>query len=252
MKTQKRFLMTGLAVALALPVFQGCKKGEGDPFLSLSSRKARLAGEWTVSQWTEESTFTNSSNSGNSSSGFDKMEIEDDDVTVSSNYKSSGPFGSFEVSMTGSGDAETTITIEKDGTFTRKYELKNLNISEDGYTYTMNSTVETSGTWDFLNGTGKDFKNKERIVLLVEEEKYTNTMSDGTSTESENSVYEYANGSYSEVWQITTLKNKELVIEGDRSGKSNYTYTSNTGGANSSESGTSSTEGSVKGILAQD
>jgi len=38
--------------------FQGCKKGENDPFISFKSRDARLAGDWTLSGSESESIST--------------------------------------------------------------------------------------------------------------------------------------------------------------------------------------------------
>ena len=41
--------MKNLLLILALvAAFTSCKKGENDPFLSLKSRKGRLAGDWIV------------------------------------------------------------------------------------------------------------------------------------------------------------------------------------------------------------
>src|SRR5687768_1880629 len=80
---------------LAVPIFLlssgGCKKGEGDPLISLHTRKARVAGEWTVSSWLSESNYTSSNAYGpgtSSSSGSYKMEI-DGGTVITSNSGSS-------------------------------------------------------------------------------------------------------------------------------------------------------------------
>lgn len=47
----KNLFKTFIAVAIVSVTVQSCKKGEDDPALSLSSRKARFAGEWTIDAW---------------------------------------------------------------------------------------------------------------------------------------------------------------------------------------------------------
>lgn len=44
----KKLILILIAAVIAAPFFNSCKKGEEDPFLSFSSRKARLVGEWTI------------------------------------------------------------------------------------------------------------------------------------------------------------------------------------------------------------
>ncbi len=42
-------------------VLEGCKKGENDPFLTLSSRRARLAGDWKMTKLEMTQTSTDAS-----------------------------------------------------------------------------------------------------------------------------------------------------------------------------------------------
>ena len=48
----KKSLSLAIAILVILPiVFSGCKKGPEDPFLSFRSRKARVCGTWTVTNF---------------------------------------------------------------------------------------------------------------------------------------------------------------------------------------------------------
>ena len=58
----KNFSLRLLAIAIlvsSLAPLNGCRKGEEDPFLSLRSRKARIAGTWTATSYEEISTYLN-------------------------------------------------------------------------------------------------------------------------------------------------------------------------------------------------
>ena len=48
----KKLIVGALSIALLAGGMSSCKKGENDPFLSLKSRKGRMAGEWTVTKLT--------------------------------------------------------------------------------------------------------------------------------------------------------------------------------------------------------
>ncbi len=52
MKKTKQLLAIALMCFIIAPVLNSCKKGDEDPFLSLKSRKGRLAGEWTLDSGT--------------------------------------------------------------------------------------------------------------------------------------------------------------------------------------------------------
>ena len=58
MKIIKNFIVFALLSVTIL----ACKKGENDPFLSLSSRKARLAGEWKLTKMDELNVSNNGTN----------------------------------------------------------------------------------------------------------------------------------------------------------------------------------------------
>lgn len=135
MKTITKILVAAMAISSI--GFVGCKRGEGDPFLSLASRKARLAGEWTVSS---------GEGSDTDASGTDTWVY---DGTTETTTFSSG----------GSATDKYTIeyTFEKDGTFKM--------VRTDNNTST--AIVETStGTWNWTGGVG-ELKNKSQVVLTT-------------------------------------------------------------------------------------
>ncbi|MFM9945079.1 MAG: hypothetical protein ACKVQB_07565 [Bacteroidia bacterium] len=59
-----KFSTAIVLLVLLTGTFQGCKKGENDPFLSFHSRDARLAGDWEMTDVNSETTvtFTSTSN----------------------------------------------------------------------------------------------------------------------------------------------------------------------------------------------
>lgn len=126
------FVFVAIAIA-GMTTVSSCKKGENDPFISLKSRKARITGEWKLSEGT-----LFSSSTGNGSS-----------------YTSTTTYTESTATSNGNTYAYTeTLTIDKDGT----YEVK---IMEDG----ASSTV--SGNWFFAGKIKEqDLKNKEAIMLV--------------------------------------------------------------------------------------
>ena len=105
--------------------FVGCqKKGEGDPFLSLHGRKARISGDWTASAGT--STDINGSSSTLTT-------ITETSATVTS--------GTTNTVYTYS----NKLSIKTDGTWTQ-------DISSSTTSYSKKST--TSGTWNWTGGVG--------------------------------------------------------------------------------------------------
>lgn len=229
----------------------GCKKGEGDPFLSLKSRKSRLVGEWTIDSWTynmlsnyNSNAVSTSSNQGSTytytskytrSQTFD-LKIDKTNFTISeSNFTESFPSSatsSYSDNEKKNGTTTGTATIEfsKDGTFTRKIEFSNASFNiistsvNGGATNTNNtSSIEskveiTAGTWEFLDGIDGDYKNKERVILHIKSIKTNKTYTDISgvvSNSSENLSYKDADNN--EIWLLTTLKNNEVVFEAESS-----------------------------------
>lgn len=133
-------------IALAgLTTITGCKKGENDPFLSLKSRKARITGEWKLSEGSITESYSNLSGSGTFLTTYTGSTANYDGTTVGYTEK---------------------ITIEKDGTF-------EVVIVEDGETNTI------KGNW-FFSGKSKDADLKKKEAIIFSETQYIS--SGGTST----------------------------------------------------------------------
>lgn len=169
--------ITVLALIVSSVSFVGCKKGEGDPFLSLSSRKARLANEWKVTK----GEGTRSYLFGNTT------------ITETMTYD-----GSTETTVTNPGNSTSTdkytweITFEKDGTFKM--------VRTDNNTST--AFVETTtGKWNFTGGVG-EAKNKSQVVMYTES--YTAGSTSSTYTGADRPVAMY---------DIYQLKGKEVILE---------------------------------------
>lgn len=134
MKTTIKVALAALTIASL--AFSGCKKGEGDPFLSLKTRKGRIHGEWTVK------------------SG----EGKDVNGSITSTWTYDGTKKTTTVgSITSDNKFTETYEFEKDGAFTYKH------VDNNG----SPAVTETwTGTWNWTGGVG-DMKNKSQIVLTV-------------------------------------------------------------------------------------
>ncbi|KAB1064347.1 hypothetical protein [Salibacter halophilus] len=259
MKTTKRFFLSIAIIVLSIPTFNSCKKGDGDPFISLRSRKARVAGEWTVDSWNKQTTFSGSDiydGETYTSNGNSKTQINGSSITISESGTESGPTSSDSYSTNATGYITAEITFKKDGSFTRTYDYKNMTSTYttggNSTTTTYNQTIKETGTWNFLGGVEDEFKNKERIILNIIEVNstynYTDTdgyTGDGYDTES------FANGESTEVWQLTTLRHKEMELEAEIGNSTSYNSTDKWGGNVYTNTGSSSENGIIEGTLKQ-
>ncbi len=186
MKKNKNVLLILLAMVFIIPAFQGCKKGENDPFLSLLSRKARLTGTWNLTK-ADISGVSGGSTWTNIYDGTNWIYTQGSYIDTSQ--------GSVEVTFDKAGTYKTTtITIHP--------------------TYTNTDTEE--GNWTFgRRNKESDYKNKECVILET-----TKTTSTGGGT----TTYEGANCPI-QVMVIDELKNKELIVKTDGSLTSTSTST---------------------------
>lgn len=129
------FVFVGIAIA-GLTTISSCKKGENDPFLSLKSRKARITGEWQLTEGTRTSSSTAFGITTTNTATYTGSSVSYDGTSYSYTEK---------------------LTIAKDGT----YEVA---IVQDGDAYTE------KGNW-FFAGKIKDFdlKNKEAIMFVAQQ-----------------------------------------------------------------------------------
>ena len=184
----KKLVIACLALAAILP---SCKKGSDDPFISFRSRKARVAGNWTVSS--ADITKSNSTS---------KTSINGSEYT-----ESDGSSSSTKGTVNG-----YTFTFEKGGTWNSDYDVT-VSVSQFGLVYTTNTHIVSSGVWKFLPK-GDGAKNKERINVsptsVVTTTTTTNGFSGSGSPVVSNSTNTYAEYEKENIWDITQLKNKEI------------------------------------------
>lgn len=158
-----------------------CRKGEDDPFFSIHTRKARLTNEWVLIEGSQTSTQT----IGQSSLTFDYV-ITEDSISYFDGYENQTKAYS------------ETLTFNKDETFSIK--------SEQEYFETNIFTTTHAGQWSFISSDG-DYKNKERVKLLIE------TMTTAYMGQSSTTTYNQDDVSY--ILSLTKLSNDELNFDFD-------------------------------------
>ena len=212
----KKFALILATVSLVGSGMMSCKKGENDPFLSLRSRKGRVAGEWTMANLVNTSTTT--SNNGDVSK--ETTTLSGTTLTLLLEETASGSTSSNTINGTVN---TATINFDKDGTWEQVMDLTTVTTSDIGggvtVEQTQNTKTVTSGTWNFLSKVD-EYKNKERMILntLVSVETTNTTTvttaSGASTTEISSEVISntYADGESAEVWAIDQLKNKEMII----------------------------------------
>lgn len=165
--------ITVAVLMLGTLALESCKKGEGDPALSLRSRKARFAGEWTVS-----------AGKGSSTSGSTTTSWVYDGATETTTYPSPLPQGTDKYTI--------SFTVEKDGTWTSVYTDTDAN---------PDPVLTQTGTWNFTGGVG-EAKNKSSVIMR------TLTMTQGSTSV----TYTGDDGPVS-MMDIYQLKNKEIIVK---------------------------------------
>ena len=171
-----------MALLFAIPFFNSCKKGDDDPFFSIHTRKARLVGEWKMTQGKIVQSYTGYG------SGISTITFNNGTYTVTRGGDSY------------SGTYIFDVTIEKTGAFTQT-----ISTTVSGST----DVITEEGTWFFLSKNKEaDLKNKEAVAFQTNKttESYDGQTLVTTETGGELVVY-----------IITQLKNKEILMKRDYS-----------------------------------
>ena len=176
MKILKNILIIAVISSTVTTSFVGCKKGDGDPFISLHSRKARVAGKWKLASGTEVN--KNTSAGGTSSTTTTTYDGATASVVSGSSPAVSAPY-------------TEAWEFKKDGTFT--------------VTVNDNGDIDViSGVWNFTAGVG-ELKKKEQIVITILSDVYTPSGGGSASTYTKTGV------TNDMTFDIYELKNKEMV-----------------------------------------
>lgn len=234
-------LLLAIIVTSSVFVFDSCKKGDEDPFLTIQSRKARVTGDWTLNSDNKHTETLDQ----NGSTTIEDFVISGTSINITTETKNSAHDTIITVGTSEDGGEvlQSLIKFEKDGTFSSKLEYKIIvndktditDTWQQEVTVTTVTLIERSGTWNFMAGVEKQWKNKERIVVVLEQEKRTVTETTVTQDEingieqdpiTENHKYDYinnyANDEMGEVWALLMLKGKEIKMYRDID---NYTNT---------------------------
>lgn len=142
----KKIIAFSFTTVLIISGMTSCKKGDHDPFLSLSSRKARLEGNWVVTNQDLDQTSISGGVTVHTTSIYDgTKEIK---TTTTTN-------GNVVTTVVDTSYYEYTLTVKKDGNYTQL--IKNNNNLE---------LTQYDGTWMFI-GKSKlnNLKNKEAVLL---------------------------------------------------------------------------------------
>jgi hypothetical protein len=188
------------------------------------------------------STSTSTDASGTST---ETMTIEGTTLTIVSTDTPTG--GSATTTTTNGTVNASTMTVGKDGTWSRNLDITITDDYDFGgttFTITSNSVMAESGTWDFLNGVSKDFKKNERVVFnTLSSTTTTTTTTEGggiSDVSTDVDTQTYAEGEMSEVMVVVESKGKELQMSSDAASTSTSSETSG-GSTTTTNSSASST-----------
>jgi hypothetical protein len=175
----------------------GClKKGDDDPFISLRSRKGRVAGDWKTISVKAISKYTSASNPGSTTS----FEYTSNGETYTEITTVNG------VATTESGTQTEKWTFDKDGSYSSTS-------TTDG------AETKSTGRWNFTSGVG-DTKNKSQLTISEETSSTAGTTTPDT----------YGGNQVDEVYDIKELRNETMVLYyhrtvKDANGTSDIEYT---------------------------
>ena len=182
----------------ALVSISSCKKGEEDPFMSLRSRKARLAGEWDIANGkTEIKLFQGEEYSYLRTEEFDGEKLKYQ-TTVTQNGNTSNYSDQVKY--------ENKIVFNKDQSF----EFTKVQYYPNGQ---IQSNERSTGTWAFaLKNKSAEIKNKECVVINSTKVTFTYYDENGQVTDQSSQTFS-ANHSEGEIIYLKRLSNKELIID---------------------------------------
>ncbi|MEI6123340.1 MAG: hypothetical protein WCQ95_06895 [Bacteroidota bacterium] len=189
-------------------IIVSCKKGDGDPFLSLRSRKARLSGNWKVSSLTSTFSYKNQKHE-TTYDGVSKKEVytvKDSIITVPTPTPHDSVF-TYTKTKTYTGDIITDF--EKNGSYYYQEQFK-----DD--TTGIAVTIEITGLWYFTGANAQNgIKAKEQLAIQ------------GTNlTYNPNIGFSYSIIHQGEktldIYEIYELKNKEIILKVDKTETINF------------------------------
>jgi hypothetical protein len=183
-----------------ITVFTGCKKGENDPFLSLTSRTKRVLGEWTCTSMTNYYTYDDGESYYEESFDGTKT-VKTDHYT---NYLGQ------EVTNVDTVTNSITVTFNENGTF-ESYQEESY--SEGSIDYVTKRT--TSGYWYWnQKNEALGFDKKEVIVLHItaQDVEYISSIGNISTTTTQNYTMD-GNDAQVMYYQLDRLTGDEMVVK---------------------------------------
>ncbi len=199
-----------------------CKKGENDPFISFSSRKARVAGDWQLTGLEFEGVNTEPDGDKQTTT----RSLVDGVITQTYSDFDAGS-GTTTTTITKTTINTATYTMAKDGTWSQVYNTTSVTSSSGGGFTTTSTTIYTStssGNWSFIGKAKGEYKSRERVMMNTITTTYawqtTTVISDDAGvladvvSEGDHNEYvdNYSSGQVQETWDVDQLKNKEMII----------------------------------------
>ncbi len=178
-----------------------CKRGEGDPFFSLRTRKARLTGDWKNTKLTSKLTYMNKIIETTYDGLKKKVTTTVKDTTVN------GVWGNYVTDQTYTGEMFTDY--KNDGSYYYKENFQNDTTGEL-------ITIEVNGNWYFMGANSQlGTKDKELLAMQVTDYIY-NPITGGDNT----TIYQGNNTL--NIFEIYELKNKEIILKVNKSETINF------------------------------
>ena len=220
-------------------LFASCRKGKEDPFFSFHSRKARVAGNWRISNYDANTTTTyNYKNGSTQTESFNRTfgVVNYHEITSGSNIPTFTLDGKISVS---------SYHFDKTGNWNSVLEYYLYAPQAVGGFYTSKTRIEEEGKWDFL-GSGQGLKKNESMSLQTTQSKhyfftystYLGTVVDSTA---DSAVYTYASQEKVATWKLIALWNSRMKAE-ITSSSSFVSNNSGNAGTNIAETSTTAIE----------
>ncbi len=209
MKKYTKILSCALIFVLLSITLSSCfKKGDGDPFISLVSRKTRVVGNWKISTFTSTFSYTNQ-----------KHETTYDGITKKTVYTVTDSI----IVVPTPTPHDSTITYTKTKTYTGSI-ITDFDKNGDYYyreefkddTTGLAVVIEVNGYWYFTGAnTQNGIKNKEQ--LAIQATNYVVNPNIGISYTTIHSGEQTL-----DVYEIYELKNKEIILKVDKTETINF------------------------------
>lgn len=192
----KKLIYFVVAATFAASIVTSCGK----------TTKGKMDGEWTIASSSETETDLSSSPNDSYTTSINGSSYTTVDVYNGATTTDVGVVNS------------ATWTIKKDGTWERTTVITQTNGST---TYKITRTH--SGKWDFLKSVSKDYKNNERVIFHVLEDKYTRVTTNGSVSSTYSDNDSYLDGQESFIYIVTESKKNTLSFNLDGAHTNSYT-----------------------------